>query len=124
VARRPFGPLWVHEIKHDGYQLMVRRDGLRVPASRAAVMTGLTASRPSLMPRSASKPRRRAWYAFGLASAALLRAYSPVHLRIDAQRADHYGQRAVTAPLLFPPPNYFGEGDYEQSKADGDLQMA
>ena len=26
----PSGPLWVHEIKHDGYRLMVRRDGLRV----------------------------------------------------------------------------------------------
>jgi len=24
------GPLWVHEIKHGGYRLMVRRDGLRV----------------------------------------------------------------------------------------------
>ena len=24
------GPLWVHEIKHDGYRLMVRRDGSRV----------------------------------------------------------------------------------------------
>ena len=23
-------PLWVHEIKHDGYRLMVRRDGARV----------------------------------------------------------------------------------------------
>jgi bifunctional non-homologous end joining protein LigD len=23
----PSGPLWVHEIKHDGYRLMVRRDG-------------------------------------------------------------------------------------------------
>jgi len=30
VARPPSGPLWVHEIKHDGYRLMVRRDGLRV----------------------------------------------------------------------------------------------
>jgi ATP-dependent DNA ligase len=28
--RPPSGPLWVHEIKHDGYRLMVRRDGLRV----------------------------------------------------------------------------------------------
>ena len=27
VFRPPFGPLWVHEIKHDGYRLMVRRDG-------------------------------------------------------------------------------------------------
>ena len=30
MARPPSGPLWVHEIKHDGYRLMVRRDGLRV----------------------------------------------------------------------------------------------
>ncbi len=32
VARPPSGPLWVHEIKHDGYRLMVRRDGARVQA--------------------------------------------------------------------------------------------
>jgi ATP-dependent DNA ligase len=30
VARPPSGPLWVHEIKHDGYRLMVRRDAHRV----------------------------------------------------------------------------------------------
>jgi bifunctional non-homologous end joining protein LigD len=30
VARPPSGPLWVHEIKHDGYRLMVRQDGARV----------------------------------------------------------------------------------------------
>src|SRR5712672_3455312 len=30
VAQPPSGPLCVHEIKHDGYRLMVRRDGLRV----------------------------------------------------------------------------------------------
>ena len=30
VVRPPSGPLWVHEIKHDGYRLMVRRDGSRV----------------------------------------------------------------------------------------------
>jgi ATP-dependent DNA ligase len=30
VARPPSGPLWVHEIKHDGYRLMVRRDGAGV----------------------------------------------------------------------------------------------
>ena len=30
VVRPPSGPIWVHEIKHDGYRLMVRRDGLRV----------------------------------------------------------------------------------------------
>ncbi|WP_426615354.1 hypothetical protein [Bradyrhizobium sp. McL0616] len=30
VTRPPTGPDWVHEIKHDGYRLMVRRDGARV----------------------------------------------------------------------------------------------
>jgi ATP-dependent DNA ligase len=30
VARPPSGKLWLHEIKHDGYRLMVRRDGARV----------------------------------------------------------------------------------------------
>ena len=30
VFRPPSGSLWVHEIKHDGYRLMVRRDGARV----------------------------------------------------------------------------------------------
>jgi bifunctional non-homologous end joining protein LigD len=29
-VRPPSGPLWIHEIKHDGYRLMVRRDGVRV----------------------------------------------------------------------------------------------
>ena len=30
AARPPSCPLWLHEIKHDGYRLMVRRDGSRV----------------------------------------------------------------------------------------------
>ena len=30
VSRPPTGSLWVHEIKHDGYRLMVRRDGARI----------------------------------------------------------------------------------------------
>src|SRR4249920_3121285 len=30
VFRPPSGSLWVHEIKHDGYRLMARRDGSRV----------------------------------------------------------------------------------------------
>ena len=30
VAKPPSGPLWIHEIKHDGYRLMVRREGARV----------------------------------------------------------------------------------------------
>ena len=30
AVRLPSGPFWVHEIKHDGYRLMLRRDGARV----------------------------------------------------------------------------------------------
>ena len=30
AEKPPSGPLWAHEIKHDGYRLIVRRDGLRV----------------------------------------------------------------------------------------------
>src|SRR5258708_21516494 len=30
AARPPSGPDWVHEIKHDGYRLIVRRDGKAV----------------------------------------------------------------------------------------------
>ncbi|MGY8677270.1 hypothetical protein Q2941_05560 [Bradyrhizobium sp. UFLA05-153] len=30
VARPPSGADWLHEIKHDGYRLMVRRDGPKV----------------------------------------------------------------------------------------------
>jgi hypothetical protein len=51
VLRPPSGPLWVHEIKHDGYRLMVRRDSARVRcftrnghdwADRFPAMTGQT----------------------------------------------------------------------------------
>jgi ATP-dependent DNA ligase len=27
AAKPPAGPDWVHEIRHDGYRLIVRRDG-------------------------------------------------------------------------------------------------
>ena len=30
AAKPPSGPDWVHEIKHDGYRLTVRRDGKTV----------------------------------------------------------------------------------------------
>ena len=30
AAKPPSGPDWVHEIKHDGYRLIVRRDGTAV----------------------------------------------------------------------------------------------
>jgi ATP-dependent DNA ligase len=39
-ARPPSGPLWVHEIKHDGYRLMVRRAAQWSAASRATATIG------------------------------------------------------------------------------------
>ena len=30
APRPPSGPQWLHEIKHDGYRLIVQRDGKRV----------------------------------------------------------------------------------------------
>src|SRR3954454_11597637 len=30
ATRPPSGPLWVHEIKHDGFRLLVRREGSQV----------------------------------------------------------------------------------------------
>src|SRR5437764_10129658 len=30
APRPPSGPQWVHEVKHDGFRLMVQRDGARV----------------------------------------------------------------------------------------------
>ena len=29
-SKPPAGPEWIHEVKHDGYRLMVRREGNRV----------------------------------------------------------------------------------------------
>ena len=30
AAKVPEGPMWLHEIKHDGYRLIVRRSGERL----------------------------------------------------------------------------------------------
>ena len=39
VSRPPSGSLWVHEIKHDGYRLIVQRDGKRVRLFTPGTMT-------------------------------------------------------------------------------------
>ena len=55
VARPPSGPLWVHEIKHDGYRLMVRRDGSRVRCFTRNGHDWADAARRSLTLRSTSR---------------------------------------------------------------------
>jgi bifunctional non-homologous end joining protein LigD len=41
--RPPSGPGWIHEIKHDGFRMMVRRDptGLRLLTRKRAVLSEL-----------------------------------------------------------------------------------
>ena len=34
AAKAPVGPDWVHEFKHDGYRLIVRREGAPVHPAR------------------------------------------------------------------------------------------
>ena len=41
----PAGPDWLHEIKHDGYRLIVQREGKRVGCSPATATIGATAIR-------------------------------------------------------------------------------
>jgi hypothetical protein len=51
VARKaPNGPLWVHEIKHDGYRFICRRDGETVRVfSRADGRRGYLCPRPQAL---------------------------------------------------------------------------
>jgi ATP-dependent DNA ligase len=48
AAKPPSGPDWVQEVKHDGYRLIVRPDGVTFGCSSAEAMTGPTAIPPSL----------------------------------------------------------------------------
>lgn len=42
--KAPDGPLWTHEIKHDGYRLIARKDGVEVRLCPAMAGTGLGGS--------------------------------------------------------------------------------
>jgi ATP-dependent DNA ligase len=46
VERLPIGGKWIHEIKHDGYRMMVRRDacGVRLLTRNGKDWTGRSAS--------------------------------------------------------------------------------
>jgi ATP-dependent DNA ligase len=51
AAKPPTGPGWVHEIKHDGYRLIVRRDGAVVRLFTRRGYDGPTATQRSPTPR-------------------------------------------------------------------------
>jgi len=40
APKPPVGTDWIHEIKHDGYRIIVRRDGPRFGFTAATRMTG------------------------------------------------------------------------------------
>jgi hypothetical protein len=61
VERPPSGPLWVHEIKHDGYRLMVRRDVSRTPPNgKSFLPLGRDRRNNQRRPRSVSQQARGA----------------------------------------------------------------
>jgi hypothetical protein len=43
----PIGPDWIHEIKHDGYRMIVQRDGKRVRLTRSSWSIGKPCCRAS-----------------------------------------------------------------------------
>jgi ATP-dependent DNA ligase len=59
ALKPPSGPDWVHEIKHDGYRLIVRRDG---PAVRLFTRRGYDwTDRYPAIASAAAKPRARSF---------------------------------------------------------------
>ena len=54
----PAGPDWIHEIKHDGYRLIVQREGKRVRCSPATGTTGATDILSLRKPRSVTATPR------------------------------------------------------------------
>jgi ATP-dependent DNA ligase len=55
VAKPPTGKLWIHEIMHDGYRLMVRRDRARVRCFAKRGHNWPTVSPPSPRPRASAQ---------------------------------------------------------------------
>ena len=55
----PSGPNWIHEIKHDGYRIQARIDGIKVQLSPARRSTGRRAfaASPKRSPISGSARR-------------------------------------------------------------------
>jgi ATP-dependent DNA ligase len=54
ASKPPSGPDWVHEIKHDGYRLMVHRDGsaVRLSAEQRRALLASSRARPAAAGRA------------------------------------------------------------------------
>src|SRR5271166_4129198 len=86
----PAGPGWIHEIKHDGFRILARRDGERV---RLFMRNGydFTARFPKIVAAVESLPVRLAVL---LSSAAAPSFVAPVYSGLAGARAvrDHSGR--------------------------------
>ena len=95
----PAGPEWVHEIKHDGYRMIVRRDGDRVRLySRKAI--DWTARLPAIAESAARLGAR----SFTIDGEAVVIGPRPLALPLPALRAYRGHQRAICIlePTLSP----------------------
>ena len=109
VARPRSGPLWVHEIKHDGYRMMVRREWRARPLLHSVV------HRRSRRCGTKKKAVTQSWSATALI-AGLTLAYtcrsddcSPETFRLSRQETAPAVRpcSAVTMPSYFPVPATF-----------------
>jgi bifunctional non-homologous end joining protein LigD len=68
ASKPPSGPDWVHEIKHDGYRMMVRRDGptVRLYSRNAYDWTARLPAIAAAAERIEAKTRTAVLYAFDL----------------------------------------------------------
>src|SRR6516225_2968744 len=99
AERPPSGPDWIHEIKHDGYRLMARRDSVgirlltrnghdwspRYPLIREAVKP---AQGPLLPDRRRGRGLRREWARGVRAASSQARGPPRVPLRFRPDRAE------------------------------------
>jgi hypothetical protein len=104
----PAGPGWVHEIKHDGYRLQVRREGDTVRLFTRRGYDWILATRNTLKVSSALGRSRTAGKAdfcgSGRRGSLLLRRAGP--LRCAPQDAHGAALRASISGRLFPDSRY------------------
>ena len=97
-------PVWVHEIKHDGYRLMVLRDGARVPCHDLA-------DRFSAIVDAALQLKATSFLMDG--EAVIARDDGTLIHHVIASRADGAVAPKLPSPLVDPRSDAIRIGDFE-----------